>query len=212
MYISGKKGYFYLKRVLDLAVSSIFLTIIFPFLFLIIAIGIKIDCRGPVFFKQRRIGKAGRSFICYKFRSMHVNSEADSRSAVPNDERITRFGRFLRSSNLDELPQMFNVLIGDMSLVGPRPHMVADVAAFTSLIPGYEFRNLVRPGLTGLAQVKGFSGPAESRESKFGRYQWDAFYVRNAELWLDLRIIRKTIFILAAYLVSQRTIPFDKSR
>jgi putative colanic acid biosynthesis UDP-glucose lipid carrier transferase len=124
---------------------------------------------------------------------MYPNSDADKLQASPDDKRITFIGNVLRKSNLDELPQFFNVLMGDMSIVGPRPHMHADYNRFSSLIRGYAFRDLVRPGITGLAQIRGFSGPAIDMESIFGRYQWDAFYVRNAGFMLDLRIIRKTI-------------------
>jgi putative colanic acid biosynthesis UDP-glucose lipid carrier transferase len=124
---------------------------------------------------------------------MVLNPYADNRPAVKDDPRITRIGKFLRRSNLDELPQFFNILFGSMSLIGPRPHMIFDCNRFSSLIPGYPFRNLIKPGLTGLAQIKGFHGPAISSSSIYLRYQWDVFYVRNANYLLDLRILRKTI-------------------
>jgi putative colanic acid biosynthesis UDP-glucose lipid carrier transferase len=204
-YVMGKKGYYLLKRIFDIVFSLFLIVFILSWMLPVLAICIRLDSKGPVLFLQKRVGKGGRPFICYKLRSMYLNVEADYRGAGRNDERITRFGIFLRRSNLDELPQLLNVLTGDMSLVGPRPHMLTDVQAFTSLIPGYEFRSLIRPGMTGLAQVKGFSGPAENRESIFGRYQWDAFYVRNAGFWLDLRIIRRTVLMLAAFLLQRNS-------
>jgi putative colanic acid biosynthesis UDP-glucose lipid carrier transferase len=124
---------------------------------------------------------------------MVVNAEANSKQAVANDVRITKLGRFLRLSNLDELPQFFNVLKGDMSIVGPRPHMHKDCNDFSQVVPGYKFRNIVKPGITGLAQVKGCRGPVKNNEAIFRRYQWDSFYVRNQDYKLDTRIIGLTI-------------------
>jgi putative colanic acid biosynthesis UDP-glucose lipid carrier transferase len=123
---------------------------------------------------------------------MYINPDANLKPAKENDPRITRLGNFLRKSNLDELPQFFNVLVGHMSIVGPRPHMHRDCAVFSEVVETYKFRSLSRPGITGLAQVKGFRGPATNFDKIFKRYQWDAFYVRNANFWLDLRIIQKT--------------------
>jgi len=182
------------KRFFDLVISSIIIVAILSWLMPVIAILIKLNSRGPVFFLQERVGKNGRPFTCYKFRTMIPNRDADSVQASENDYRITGFGRLLRNSNLDELPQFFNVFAGNMSLVGPRPHMHADCLMFSRLIPGYSFRYGAKPGITGLAQIKGFSGPALDRERIFGRYQWDAFYIRNANFSLDLRIMRNTIF------------------
>jgi putative colanic acid biosynthesis UDP-glucose lipid carrier transferase len=141
-----------------------------------------------------------------KFRTMRINSDANVLQATENDPRITRIGRFLRRSNLDELPQFFNVLAGHMSIVGPRPHMHSDCNSFSKVVSAYKFRNLVLPGITGVAQVKGFRGPAQHFESIFKRYQWDAFYVRNANFWLDLRIIRKTAAQTCIYLF-QKMLP-----
>ncbi len=122
---------------------------------------------------------------------MYINRDADVRQATDDDPRITRIGRFLRVTGLDEFPQFFNVLMGQMSIVGPRPHMYADCNKFANAINGYKFRNLVKPGITGLAQIKGYRGPTKDFESIFHRYQFDAFYVRNANFWLDIRIVRK---------------------
>jgi len=191
-YLDKKQSYFFVKRVLDVAVSVLVVLFIFSWLFPIVFLLIKLDSRGPVFFIQRRVGFLGRSFSCLKFRTMYINPEANIRQASENDPRITRVGRFLRKSNLDELPQFLNVLKGDMSIVGPRPHMHRDCVNFSKVVETYKFRHLTRPGITGLAQVKGYRGPAHDFERIFRRYQWDAFYVRNANFWLDLRIIRKT--------------------
>jgi putative colanic acid biosynthesis UDP-glucose lipid carrier transferase len=159
----------------------------------LIALLIKIDSRGTVFFRQKRIGKNGKSFYCIKFRTMIQNQEADERPAEENDERITKAGKILRRTNLDELPQFFNVLRGQMSVVGPRPHMLADCIRFSFVIPSYQFRSLVRPGITGWAQVNGYHGPTTDYESITIRYYWDAQYVRKKNLWLDLKIIGATI-------------------
>jgi len=193
VYIDERKHYLTVKRIFDVAVSSIFLILIASWLFPIMGILILLDSRGPIFFIQKRIGKDGRVFNCIKFRTMYENSQAHKKQAVKNDPRITRIGRFLRVSSLDELPQFINVFMGDMSIVGPRPHMLADCENFSSHIPSYTFRHFVKPGITGLAQVKGFRGPTVNFESMFHRYQFDAFYVRNCNFWLDVRIIRQTV-------------------
>ena len=125
---------------------------------------------------------------------MHINEDCHKVQASKNDERITRVGKFLRKSNIDEFPQFINVLLGQMSVVGPRPHMHADCAKFSALVQGYKFRNMVKPGITGLAQIKGFHGPAMTYDSIFHRFQYDAFYVRNANFLMDVRIIRRTAF------------------
>jgi putative colanic acid biosynthesis UDP-glucose lipid carrier transferase len=158
----------------------------------LIAFLIWMDSGGPVFFIQKRVGRGGRTFNCLKFRTMIPNKEANKSQATDNDQRITRIGRFLRKSNLDEFPQFLNVLSGEMSIVGPRPHMHADCNKFADVIPGYKFRNLVKPGITGLAQIKGYRGPTRDFESMFRRYQYDSFYIRNAGIGLDLRIVRHT--------------------
>jgi putative colanic acid biosynthesis UDP-glucose lipid carrier transferase len=193
-YVDDKKMYFLFKRIFDVTVSFIILAAILSWVLPLLALLIKLDSRGPIFFLQKRVGRGCRSFLCFKFRSMIFNAEADRKQAVENDHRITRLGKFLRRSNLDELPQFFNVLKGDMSIVGPRPHMHSDCNRFSAQITGYKLRNLVRPGITGLAQTKGFTGPVIDFEEVFRRYQWDAYYVRAANFWLDIKIIRKTIY------------------
>lgn len=191
-YVDTKKKFFIQKRLFDIFVSLFVSVFFLSWLFPLIALLICLESRGPVLFIQRRVGLGGRTFRCLKFRTMVVNNEANSRQAQVNDRRITRIGQFLRVSNLDEFPQFFNVLLGDMSIVGPRPHMHSDCTRFSSVVSGYKFRNMVKPGITGLAQVKGYRGPTKDFASIFHRYQFDAFYIRNANLWLDMRIIRKT--------------------
>jgi putative colanic acid biosynthesis UDP-glucose lipid carrier transferase len=124
---------------------------------------------------------------------MVSNDDADEKPADENDARITRAGKFLRKTNLDELPQFLNVFKGDMSITGPRPHMPADCIRFSFVVTSYEFRNLVKPGITGLAQVKGFRGPTKDYQSIVDRYYWDAVYVRKASIWLDVKIMMTTI-------------------
>ena len=192
-FIDNKISFFIGKRLLDVSISLVFILLILSWLTPLLAVLICLDSRGPVFFRQKRVGRGGRSFLCLKFRTMYVNDDCHVKHAVRNDRRITRIGRILRRSNVDEFPQFINVLRGEMSLVGPRPHMHADCTRFSQVVNGYKFRNMVKPGITGLAQVKGYHGPALTYESIFRRFQWDAFYVRNASLWLDLRILRKTV-------------------
>jgi putative colanic acid biosynthesis UDP-glucose lipid carrier transferase len=169
------------------------IVLVLSWLLPILMLAIKLDSRGPVLFKQKRVGFLGRVFWCYKLRTMYINKEADILQADEDDPRITRIGKFLRVTGLDEFPQFFNVLMGHMSIVGPRPHMNADCNKFADAVSGYKFRNLIKPGITGLAQIKGYRGPTKDFESIFHRYQFDAFYVRNANFWLDARIVRKTI-------------------
>jgi putative colanic acid biosysnthesis UDP-glucose lipid carrier transferase len=200
-YVEGKRIYFASKRVFDIVLSTLVILLVLSWLTPLLAILIKLSSRGPVFFFQKRVGRFGRSFTCIKFRTMIVNSEADRCSASENDWRITRIGKFLRQSNMDELPQFFNVLLGNMSIVGPRPHMYADCREFSTVVPRYKLRSLVKPGITGLSQVKGYHGQVISMECIYQRYIWDVFYVRNAGLWLDMRIVaitalQRIIFLL----------------
>ena len=191
--VDDKKIYFFLKRSADLIISLFFSVFILSWLLPIIAILIKADSKGSVFFFQKRVGKNGVLFTCYKFRTMVINDFSDDIAATENDLRITKVGNFLRKTNIDEFPQFINILFGSMSLIGPRPHMVADCKRFTLIIPEYNSRNFIKPGITGLAQVKGLHGPAKNFDSIFLRYQYDTFYVRNASLLIDIRIIKKTI-------------------
>jgi len=192
--IPSRKIYLLLKRSFDIILSLIFICCAFAWVFPIVSLLIVLDSKGPVFFVQRRIGKNGRSFRCLKFRSMIINEEADEKQAERNDYRITRIGKFLRRTNLDELPQFINVLIGDMSVIGPRPHMFSDWTRFSFVIPEYKLRNLMRPGITGLAQVKGHHGPTPDYRSISTRFYWDAEYIRCAGVRLDLKIVFLTSF------------------
>jgi putative colanic acid biosynthesis UDP-glucose lipid carrier transferase len=200
--VDRKRGYLAFKRFFDTVFSIVFIVTVLTWLLPILAILIKLTSRGPVFFAQKRIGLGGRSFTCYKLRTMIPNDDADILQAADNDKRITRIGRFLRKTNMDEFPQFFNVVTGDMSIVGPRPHMYADCTYFSSLVPGYKSRNMVRPGLTGLAQIKGYHGPARNREGIWMRYQWDTFYITHMSFLMDLKIIFKTVYQRMAAIIS----------
>ena len=158
-----------------------------------VAIAIKAESKGPVFFKQKRTGYRGREFYCLKFRSMTSgNKEADEKQATKNDARITKVGRFLRKTSIDEMPQFINVFLGDMSVVGPRPHMIRQTEDYVQLVDKYMLRHLQKPGVTGLAQVSGFRGEITKREDLEGRIQKDIFYIENWNFFFDIRIILKT--------------------
>ena len=200
-YIDKKKGFFIGKRVFDLFVSAIFIVVVLSWLIPLMALVIKLTSRGPVFFLQKRVGLGGKTFTCIKFRTMIINGKADLQEARENDERITRLGRFLRKSNIDEFPQFLNVFAGSMSIVGPRPHMHADCSRYASIVPGYKFRNLVKPGITGLSQVKGYHGRVISNDCISGRFYWDAHYVRQANFAMDLRIIVVTAIQRIRFLI-----------
>lgn len=181
-----------IKRLFDIIMSLIFLiptAIIFPFIYIII----KIQSPGPIFFKQLRTGLDGNSFYCYKFRSMHVNADADKVQATKNDPRKYPFGNFMRKANIDELPQFINVLTGDMSIVGPRPHMLAHTEQYSALINKYMVRHFVKPGITGWAQVTGYRGETKELWQMEGRVKRDIWYIEHWSIWLDLRIIWLTI-------------------
>jgi putative colanic acid biosysnthesis UDP-glucose lipid carrier transferase len=189
----GQSRRFYIsKRIFDIVTSFLVIVLVLSWLIPILTIAIKLESRGSVFFVQRRVGRGGKIFLCIKLRTMVPNAEANIQQAVENDYRITKVGRFLRRTNLDEFPQFINVLLGQMSIVGPRPHMLADCVQFTLQIPEYKVRNIVKPGITGLAQVKGYRGPTKDFKSVLRRFQYDAFYIRHGNVWLDLRIIRQT--------------------
>lgn len=186
------RSFFFIKRFIDILFSLVIVLLILSWLMPILALLIKIDSRGPIFFKQKRTGYKGKTFNCFKLRSMKVNKNANDLQAALDDPRITRMGAFLRGSNLDELPQFINVLIGDMSIVGPRPHMLADSEQFSDIFPGYYNRYLVKPGITGLAQINGFRGPTPNIRSIYKRLQWDLYYVEHATIGMDIRIILLT--------------------
>lgn len=182
-----------LKRGFDLLFSLCFLCLLFPLVYIIVGCVIKITSPGPVFFKQKRSGQDGKEFWCYKFRSMKVNKDADTVQATRNDPRTTKFGNFLRRSSIDELPQFFNVLIGNMSIVGPRPHMLKHTEEYSRLINKYMVRHFVKPGITGWAQVNGFRGETRTLDQMEGRVHRDIWYIENWTFWLDIRIIWLTV-------------------
>ena len=183
----------FLKRLFDIMLSGIFLVTIFPVIYLIVGTIIKLTSPGPIFFKQMRTGLNGREFKCYKFRSMRVNDEADKKQATADDPRKTKFGNFLRRSNIDELPQFINVFKGEMSIVGPRPHMLAHTETYARLIDKYMVRHFIKPGVTGWAQTHGFRGETKELSQMEGRVQSDIWYMEHWTLLLDLYIIYKTI-------------------
>ena len=180
-----------IKRISDVIVSSISL-LLTALLFPIIALIIKIQSPGPIFFRQKRTGLDGHEFWMYKFRSMHVNADADRIQATADDPRKYPFGNFMRKTNIDELPQFWNVLCGDMSIVGPRPHMLAHTEQYSHLIDKYMIRHFVKPGMTGWAQVTGFRGETAELWQMEGRVERDIWYIQHWSLWLDIRIIWKT--------------------
>jgi putative colanic acid biosynthesis UDP-glucose lipid carrier transferase len=191
------------KRSFDIIFSIFVIIFLLSWLLPILSILIIVNSRGPVFFVQKRTGRNGKTFNCLKLRTMVVNAQANQLQARNNDPRITKVGKFLRLSCLDELPQFFNVLIGDMSIVGPRPHMISDCKKFSKVVKDYNDRNMVKPGITGMAQVKGFRGETNGYYDIFHRYKWDMFYVRNAGFRLDMRIIRLTITYTFSTIISK---------
>ena len=188
-------GIFYnrwLKRSFDLAASTLFLCTLYPIIYIIVGSIIKFTSPGPVYFKQLRTGLDGRNFLCLKFRSMKVNNNSDKVQASKDDPRKTKFGCFLRHTNLDELPQLINVWKGDMSFVGPRPHMLEHTEYYSQLINRYMVRHLVKPGITGWSQVSGFRGETKELSDMEGRVKHDIWYLENWTFWLDIHIIIKT--------------------
>ena len=188
---AGRRGYFLAKRIFDLVFASLVIAGILSWLLPFLALLIKLDSKGPAFFVQQRMGRYSRPFRCYKLRSM-VNG------------RVTRLGGWLRRAHLDELPQFFNVLFGAMSIVGPRPYMLADCRRFAELVPDGNFRYRVRPGITGMAQAKGLHGAVSGAAGKdrqviVERYQWDAYYVRYAGFRMDMRILGRTVKLLLGW-------------
>ena len=183
-----------IKRTFDVVVSGIFLLFFFPWIWLIIGVLIKLTMPGPVFFKQKRTGLDGRDFWCYKFRSMRVNEEADSRQATRDDPRKTKLGDFMRHTNIDELPQFWNVFIGTMSIVGPRPHMLKHTKVYSQLISKYMVRHFVKPGITGWAQVLGCRGETRELKQMERRIRKDIWYIEHWSFLLDLKIIWLTIW------------------
>jgi putative colanic acid biosynthesis UDP-glucose lipid carrier transferase len=188
------------KRLFDITVSFLVIVLIMTWFYPIIWILIKLSSSGSALFKQKRVGYMGGIFSCYKFRTMK-SSASPCNSFTPtskSDSRVTRIGRLLRKTNLDELPQIFNVLLGDMSIVGPRPHPIAFQENYASFINNIEKRQLVKPGITGLAQVKGFRGdvldPEENKIRLIKRVKFDVEYIKNWSFRMDIYIISKTVW------------------
>lgn len=184
------------KRIFDVSVSLLFLCTIYPIVYAIVAIVTKLTSAGPIYFKQERTGYDGRPFICYKFRSMDINDDADRKQATKDDDRVTKFGYFIRHYNIDELPQFINVLKGDMSIVGPRPHMVAHTEYYGKIISEYMIRHLVRPGITGLAQVSGCRGETKTVDDMRKRVEKDIEYIESWGFWQDIVIIMHTVLMV----------------
>jgi putative colanic acid biosynthesis UDP-glucose lipid carrier transferase len=183
------------KRLFDVAFSVFIIVFILTWLLPILAIIIKLDSNGPVFFVQKRSGWHNRDFICLKFRTMCVNNESHLKQATKDDGRVTRVGRFLRKTNLDEMPQFFNVLFSQMSVVGPRPHMLKHTGDYSKLISKFMVRQFLKPGITGWAQVSGYRGQTETLDQMEKRVEYDIWYMENWSILLDLRIVLKTAFM-----------------
>ena len=181
-----------LKRLFDIVFSLIVIIFILSWLTPLIALFIKVESNGPIFFTQLRNGYNFKSFRCFKFRSMVKNTIADLVQVTRDDDRVTKFGQLLRKTSLDEMPQFYNVLLGDMSVVGPRPHMLSHTDMYAKKIDKFMVRHFVKPGITGLAQVSGYRGEVESDEDIIGRVQHDIFYIENWSFFLDLKIIFQT--------------------
>lgn len=182
------------KRCFDIAFSIIVIFFILSWLVPLIAILIKLDSRGPVFFTQLRSGKNNTPFLCYKFRSLKVNREANNKQVTRDDKRFTKLGRFLRKSNIDELPQFLNVFRGEMSIVGPRPHMLKHTEEYSQILNHYMVRHFVKPGVTGWAQINGYRGEIKQTKDLRGRIEHDIWYMENWTMWLDLKIIMLTVY------------------
>ncbi|RYC52394.1 undecaprenyl-phosphate glucose phosphotransferase [Flagellimonas olearia] len=183
----------FLKRSFDIVFSLMIILGLLSWLTPILAILITLESKGPVFFRQTRNGIDNREFYCYKFRSMAPNHNADNIQATKNDMRITKIGKFIRKTSIDELPQFYNVLFGTMSVVGPRPHMVKHTNEYATSVDKYMVRHFVKPGITGLAQIRGYRGEIETETDILNRIKFDIFYIENWSMFLDIKIIVQTI-------------------
>ena len=182
------------KRTFDIVCSTLFLCTVFPFIYIIVGIAIKMSSPGPIFFKQKRSGEDGKEFWCYKFRSMRVNTQCDTLQATEHDPRKTRIGEIIRKTSIDELPQFINVFKGDMSIVGPRPHMLKHTQEYSQLINKFMVRHFVKPGITGWAQVTGYRGETKELWQMEGRVMRDIWYIEHWTFLLDLYIMYKTVY------------------
>jgi putative colanic acid biosynthesis UDP-glucose lipid carrier transferase len=182
------------KRAFDILFSVFALVFVVSWLYPILAILIKLSSRGPVIFKQLRSGQDNKPFWCYKFRTMQVNTQSDSAQASKNDARVTWIGNIMRKTSLDELPQFFNVLTGDMSVVGPRPHMLMHTEQYSAIISKFMVRHFVKPGITGWAQINGLRGGTETNDLMEKRVEHDIWYMEHWSIWLDVKVIFRTVF------------------
>jgi putative colanic acid biosynthesis UDP-glucose lipid carrier transferase len=182
------------KRWFDIVFSVLIIFFILSWLVPILAILIKLDSKGPVFFTQLRSGKNNKPFLCYKFRSLRVNDHAHNKQVTRDDDRFTAVGKFLRKTNLDEFPQFINVFRGEMSIVGPRPHMLKHTEEYSQILNHYMVRHYVKPGVTGWAQINGYRGEIRTKKDLRIRIEHDIWYMENWSMWLDLRIIILTIY------------------
>ncbi len=185
--------YLLAKRIIDIIVASSILLLIMPWLTPLVAILIKLNSKGSVFFVQKRTGKDNQTFHCIKFRTMKINKEADTQQAITNDLRITRLGKILRLTHIDELPQLLNVLMGTMSIVGPRPHMLYHTEVYSKSYTYYLLRHESKPGMTGMAQIKGYLGEIITPRDLKKRVLWDIYYNKNASIRLDIYIAFTTL-------------------
>lgn len=183
------------KRITDVAIATILILTVLSWLTPVLFVLIKLSSRGPLFFRQQRIGQNGTIFSCLKFRTMRLNDHSDIRQAGTDDQRITSLGLLLRITHIDELPQLFNVLMNDMSVVGPRPHMLYHDQLFSSMLPDYQHRHVLKPGITGLAQASGYHGATPDFQSIANRTRLDIFYVRKVSFLLDMKILLLTFFV-----------------
>lgn len=184
---------FYKKRIFDICFSLVISIFILSWLMPILWVIVKLESKGPLIFKQKREGINGTEFVCYKFRSMKINSQSDKVHATKNDVRITKIGAFLRKTSMDELPQFINVLFGDMSVVGPRPHLETLSLEYQKDVNDYLKRHIVKPGITGLAQISGYRGEIKKKSDIKNRVRLDIFYIENWSFFLDIKIIIQTV-------------------
>ncbi|RPD97514.1 undecaprenyl-phosphate glucose phosphotransferase [Aureibaculum marinum] len=186
----------YFKRGFDIVFALFIIIFLLSWLIPVMFVIIKLESKGPLFFKQERDGLGGHVFYCYKFRSMRINQEANTMQVCKDDKRITKVGKFIRRTSIDELPQFFNVLLDDMSVVGPRPHMLVHTKKYAKEIDKYMVRHFVKPGITGLAQVRGYRGEIKNKIDMENRIRLDIYYIENWSFFLDLKIIFQTILNL----------------
>jgi putative colanic acid biosynthesis UDP-glucose lipid carrier transferase len=182
------------KRAFDVAFALAVAGCVLIWLIPLLAVLIKLESKGPIFFRQLRTGKDGIPFYCFKFRSMYLNDDANHKQASRGDSRITKVGAFLRKTSLDELPQFINVLLGDMSVVGPRPHMLQHTEAYSRIISNYMMRHTMRPGITGLAQVAGHRGETKDVAAMVNRVNADIHYLQHWSLAMDIKIVGLTAY------------------